>query len=281
MPGLPPRRPETHKGDYGTVLVVAGSPGMTGAAYLAAEAAYRAGAGLVVLACPERVADILSIKHTCGIVRPFPPRAAARRVLAEAARSTAAVIGPGLSRDPAAVRLVRELVARLEIPFVLDADGLNAFEGRAELLARARAPRILTPHPGEAARLLGRTAGDVQADREGTARELARRLGGIAVLKGHGTLVTDGRRLFRNRTGNPGMATGGSGDVLAGVLGALLGQKIEPFEAACLGVEVHGRAGDLGARDLGEVSLMATDLLAYLPRAFLGKERKSSGRGIP
>lgn len=280
MPALPPRRPDTHKGDFGTVLVVAGSPGMTGAAYLAAEAAYRAGAGLVVAACPRRVADILSIKHTCGIVRPFGRRGAVRQVLQEAARSTAAVIGPGLSRDPAAVRLVRELVARLEIPFVLDADGLNAFEGRPALLARASAPRILTPHPGEAARLLGTTARDVQANREGAARELVRRFGGVAVLKGHRTLVTDGRRIFRNRTGNPGMATGGSGDVLAGVLGALLGQKLPPFEAACLGVEVHGRAGDLGARDLGEVSLMATDLLAYLPHAFRGKGKRRSRPGI-
>lgn len=280
MLGLPPRRPDTHKGDYGTVLVVAGSPGMAGAAYLAAEAAYRAGAGLVVVACPERVADILSIKHTCGIVRPFGRRGAARSVLAEAGRSTAAVLGPGLSREPAAVGLVRELAARLEIPFVLDADGLNAFEDRPELLARARAPRILTPHPGEAARLLGVAAREIQADREGAVRELARRFGGVAVLKGHGTLVTDGRRLFRNRTGNPGMATGGSGDVLAGVLGGLLGQKLPPFEAACLGVQVHGRAGDLGARELGEVSLMATDLLSYLPHAFRGKGKKSSGRGI-
>lgn len=280
MLALPPRRPDTHKGDYGTVLVVAGSPGMTGAAYLAAEAAYRAGAGLVVVACPQRVADILSIKHTCGIVRPFGRRGAVGQVLREAARSTAAVIGPGLSHDPAAVRLVRKLASRLEIPFVLDADGLNAFHGRPALLARASAPRILTPHPGEAARLLGTTARDVQADREGAARELVRRFGGVAVLKGHRTLVTDGRRLFRNRTGNPGMATGGSGDVLAGVLGALLGQKLPPFEAACLGVEVHGRAGDLGSRDLGEVSLMATDLLAYLPYAFRGKGKRRSQPGI-
>ncbi len=268
MPRLPRRRPDTHKGDYGSVLLVAGAPGMTGAATLASEAAYRAGAGLVYIACPTRVADILSIKQTCAVVRPFDEADPVPEILEVAATCDAAVIGPGLSKAPPVAAAVRELVNRLEIPFVLDADGLNAFESSPELLARGKAPRVLTPHPVEASRLIGLPAADIQAERETVARELARRFLAVVVLKGHRTVVTDGRRVRLNRTGNPGMATGGSGDVLAGVIGALLGQRLAAFEAACLGVEVHGRAGDLGARDLGEVSLMATDLLTYLPPAF-------------
>jgi NAD(P)H-hydrate epimerase len=268
----PPRRkPDTHKGDYGTVLIVAGSPGMAGAAVLAGEAAYRAGAGLVVYCCPERIADVVSIKQTCGVVRPFGEKDAAAQILEEAARSTSAVLGPGLSRAPAVQEAVREAVQALQIPFVLDADGLNAFQEYPELLQRGKAPRVLTPHPGEASRLLKMPAAEIQADRAAAATELAKRFLAVAVLKGHRTVVTDGARSFVNRTGNPGMATGGSGDVLAGVIGALLGQKVAPLEAARMGVEVHGRAGDLGARELGETSLLATDILDYLPKALKGK----------
>jgi len=268
MKGLPPRTPDTHKGDYGRVLVVAGSPGMAGAAVLAGEAAYRSGAGLVYLCCPARVADVLSIKQTCAVVWPFEDAHAAEQILEYAARCTSAVIGPGLSLAAPVADAVREVVTRIEIPFVLDADGLNAFEPAPEVLTHGKAPRVLTPHPGEASRLVRRPVPEIQADREAAAREMARRFLAVAVLKGHRTVVTDGKRVFINRTGNPGMATGGSGDVLAGMIGALLGQGLPPYDAACLGVDLHGRAGDHAARAVGQVSMMATDILAALPRVF-------------
>ncbi len=268
MKGLPRRKPDTHKGDYGRVLVVAGSPGMCGAAVLAGEAAYRAGAGLVYYACPASVRDVISIKQTCGVVRAFEERTAAEQILEHAAGCDAAVIGPGLSRAEPVARAVHEVVARIEIPFVLDADGLNAVEMDPELLARGKAPRVLTPHPGEASRLVKMNVAAIQEDRREAARQIAKRFLAVAVLKGHRTVVTDGEKVFVNRTGNPGMATGGSGDVLAGAIAALLGQKLAPFDAACLGVEAHGRAGDAAARERGEVSLMATDIVEALPRAF-------------
>lgn len=268
MKRLPKRNPDSHKGDYGRVLVVAGSRGMAGAATLASDAAYRAGAGLVYLCCPSNMADILSVKQTCGVVWPFEERTAVAQILEYAHKCDVAVIGPGLSQAPAISAAIREVVGAVEIPLVIDADGLNAFEAFPELLGRGNAPRILTPHPGEAARLLQSLPSDIQADRGAAAKELAERFLSVAVLKGHRTVVTDGKQTFVNKTGNPGMATGGSGDVLSGVIGALIGQKLPPFDAACLGVQMHGKAGDLAARKVGQVSLMATDILNALPEAF-------------
>jgi NAD(P)H-hydrate epimerase len=200
-------------------------------------------------------------------VKAFDPSTMAEQVLETAATCDVAVIGPGLSLAPPIADGVREVVNRLEIPFVLDADGLNAFESAPELLTRGKAPRVLTPHPGEASRLIQIPIEDIQANRTLVAKELASRFLAVAVLKGHRTLVTDGSKLLVNKTGNPGMATGGTGDVLAGVIAAFIGQKLAPFDAASLGVHVHGKAGDLAARALGEPSLMATDLLDALPRA--------------
>jgi NAD(P)H-hydrate epimerase len=268
MQGLPRRKADSHKGDYGRVLVVAGSREMAGAAALASEAAYRAGAGLVAIACPSNVAQVLSIKQTCAVVWPFEERDAAAQLLEFAAKCDVAVIGPGLSQAPGIPAAVRELVGAIQIPFVLDADGLNAFEPFPELLGRGNAMRILTPHPGEAARLLKLSVAEIQSNREVAARALANRFLAVAVLKGHRTVVTDGKRVYVNRTGNPGMATGGTGDVLAGMLGALIGQKLDLYDAACFGVRIHGKAGDLAARQVGQISLMATDLLAALTRAF-------------
>jgi NAD(P)H-hydrate epimerase len=268
MKRLPKRKPDSHKGDYGRVLVVAGSRGMAGAAVLAGEAAYRSGAGLVYYCCPAGLADILSIKQTCGVVWPFEERSAVPQILEYAHKCDVAVIGPGLSLAPSIAAAVREVVGALEIPFVLDADGLNAFEAFPELLGRGAAPRVITPHPGEAARLLKSLPSDIQADRSAAAKELAERFLSVALLKGHRTLVADGKQVCVNRTGNPGMATGGSGDVLSGVIGALIGQKLSPFDAACLGAHIHGKAGDIAARKLGQISMTATDILASLPEAF-------------
>lgn len=268
MKRLPKRNPDSHKGDYGRVLVIAGSRGMAGAAALASEAAYRAGAGLVFISCPSALVDVMAVKQTCAVVWPFEEQTAVAQWLEYAQKCDVAVIGPGLSQAPAISAAVREVVGAIEIPFVLDADGLNAFEAFPELLGRGNAPRVITPHPGEAARLLSSLPSEIQKDRPGAARELAERFLSVAVLKGHRTIVTDGRRKYVNRTGNPGMATGGTGDVLSGVIAGLIGQKLDPFDAACLGVHLHGKAGDLAARKMGQVSMMATDLLESLPQAF-------------
>jgi hydroxyethylthiazole kinase-like uncharacterized protein yjeF len=268
MKRLPKRKPDSHKGDYGRVLVIAGSRGMAGAAALTSEAAYRSGAGLVYLCCPTDIADILAIKQTCGVVWPFETKTAVAQILEYAHKCDVAVIGPGLSQAPAVSEAIREVVGALAIPLVIDADGLNAFEAFPELLGRGEAPRVLTPHPGEAARLLKSLPTDIQADRTAAAKELAERFLSVAVLKGHRTVVADGKQAYVNKTGNPGMATGGSGDVLAGMIGALIGQHLSPFDAACLGVQLHGKAGDIAARKVGQVSLMATDILNALPEAF-------------
>jgi NAD(P)H-hydrate epimerase len=268
MKRLPKRKPDSHKGDYGRVLVVAGSRGMAGAATLASEAAYRSGAGLVYIAVPSTLVDVMSVKQTCAVVWPYEERTAAAQLVEYAHRCDVAVIGPGLSQAPAISEAVREVVGAIEVPMVLDADGLNAFDAFPELLGRGSAPRVITPHPGEAARLLKSLPSEIQQNRSGTAKELAERFLSVAVLKGHRTIVTDGKQSYVNKTGNPGMATGGTGDVLAGLIGALIGQKMSPYDAACLGVYLHGKAGDLAARKVGQVSLMATDLLAALPEAF-------------
>jgi NAD(P)H-hydrate epimerase len=184
------------------------------------------------------------------------------------ARCRAVVVGPGLGRDPDTGEFVRSFLASVEAATVVDADGLNHIAGRAELLHGAPGSFVVTPHPHEAGRLLGLPpSAPVPKDRRKAVSDLALLTGGVAVLKGHRTLVCDGSRLYENRTGNPGMATGGTGDVLAGIIGAAMGQGLEPFEAAVLGTWVHGRAGDLGARKLGEVGLIASDLLDHLPAA--------------
>ncbi len=177
-------------------------------------------------------------------------------------------LGPGLGRHPSTTRLVHHLVLKLPKPMVLDADGLNALAEDVAVLRRAPAPRILTPHPGEMARLAGLSAAEVQQSRKRVALRFARENRAVLVLKGHRSIVTDGRRVFVNPTGNPGMATGGTGDVLTGMIAALIGQRLGPFDAAVLGTYVHGLAGDLAAKQFGEVGLIATDVLEFLPQAF-------------
>jgi NAD(P)H-hydrate epimerase len=191
-------------------------------------------------------------------------------VLRLAETSDVVAAGPGLGHTPAVAAVVRALLARGPGPLVLDADALNVLAGQSEALRGRAVPPVLTPHPGEFGRLIGRKVSAAPADRQELAARFAAEYGVVLVLKGHGTVVTDGRRVYVNTTGNPGMATGGSGDVLTGLIAALLGQKLEPFAAAQLGVRLHGLAGDLARDDLGEVALIATDLIAYLPRALRG-----------
>lgn len=268
LPRIPKRRRDTHKGDYGRVMVVAGSTGMAGAAVLASEAAYRSGAGLVHLFTPRSVAPVVARRMTCTVIHPVDVRRALGPLIEFARDCDVAAIGPGLSQNPDTVKLVQQVIPRLKIPMVLDADALNALAQRPAILSRPHAPTVLTPHPGEMARLLGVPTRTIQKDRRRYAIEAAKKFHAIVVLKGAGTLVTDGARVTVNPTGNPGMATGGSGDVLTGVIAALIGQKFTPYDAARLGVFLHGLAGDIAARTTGETSLMATDILAALPKAF-------------
>lgn len=269
---LPARRPDGHKGTYGRVLVVAGRRGMTGAAVLSGSAALRGGAGLVQVACPADVQDVVSAGNPCYLTAGLPLAADGtyrEAALAEAASLAEAAdvlaVGPGLGHSPDAVAFVRDLLfAVADKPAVVDADGLRAFVADAP---RRAAPTVLTPHPGEFARLAGKTVPEVQADREGLAKSLAVQLGAVVLLKGTATVVTDGDRVSVNPTGNPGMATGGTGDVLTGLIAAFVGQGLPAFDAAVLGAWVHGRAGDLVAADLGQTALTAADLLAHLPAA--------------
>jgi NAD(P)H-hydrate epimerase len=276
---LPPRDPRAHKGSAGRVLVVGGAMGMAGAVVLAARAASRAGAGYVRVAVPASLADVLAAQLVeqmpvaCGegSQRALTTSAAAQ-ILEEASRADAVALGPGLSRQADAERLARDLLARMDRPVVLDADGLAAFappEGDlAAALRGAPAPRIVTPHLGEMARLTGEMPSALEARRVDAAREWAKRWGCVLVLKGAPTVVAapDGR-VSVNPTGNAGMATAGMGDVLTGVTAALLAQRLAPFDAACLAVFVHGLAGDFAARDIGPVGMVAGDVTERLPRA--------------
>ncbi len=286
-PPLPRRTPDGHKGTYGTVLVVAGSRGMAGAAVLTGSAALRGGAGLVRVACPADVQNIVAVGNPCYLTFGVPQHSdgtysegAAADVGAQAEQADVLAVGPGLGNRRDVAAFVQDLLsATADKPAVVDADGLNNLSPWEGMFHGRQAGLVLTPHPGEFARLIGSTVADVQADRERLAAEFAGRHGLVLLLKGTNTVVTDGRRLYRNATGNPGMGTGGTGDVLTGVIAALIGQGLSVFDAAALGAWVHGRAGDLGAGELGQVALTAADLLDYLPRAFREVEAQAIATG--
>lgn len=273
---LPPRAPESHKGTYGHLLVVAGSPGKAGAAILAARAAVRAGAGLVTVACPAPIAGEVDLGSLESMTLALPATAAGGLSLAALApllaavrERTAVALGPGLGDDPETFEVVRRVVAAADRPLVLDADGINAWAGRAGELAGRPGPTMLTPHPGELARLLGCPVEEIGADRLAAARRAAEATGAVVALKGHRTVVaTPWGEQHLNTTGNPGMASGGSGDVLTGLAGALLAQGLETAAGADLAVHLHGLAGDLAAAELGGPAVPATELLARLPAAF-------------
>jgi len=279
---LPEREPGTHKGDYGHALIAAGSPGKAGAAILAARAAVRAGAGLVTAAVPEPILQTVDLGSVESMTLGLPAGAAgqiaerAADVLLDAAEGkTALALGPGLGQEPATASAIRRIVLECPLPLVLDADGVNAFAGRAAELARRKAETILTPHPGELGRLLGISTSQIQEDRLAAARGAAEETGAIVVLKGHLTLVASGTAVFVNPTGNPGMATGGTGDVLTGLIAGLLAQGLDALDATLLAVYLHGLAGDLAASRLGEGALAAGDLIEILPAAL--EALKSSG----
>ena len=273
---LPPRSRESHKGTYGYLLIVGGSLGKTGAAVLAARAAMRAGAGLVTTATAAGQQPIVAGLVVESMTEPLAETpagsvalAARERVLELARARDAVAVGPGLGLHDDTQELARRLARDLDRPLVLDADALTAVAGRLELLRGVPAPRCLTPHPAEMARLLGASVADVQRDRIGAARRLATDYGVHLALKGATTVVAaaDGR-VFLNPTGNPGMASGGTGDVLTGMVGAFLARGLAPADALVAAVYLHGLAGDLAAARLGEESLVAGDVIEALPDAF-------------
>lgn len=249
---------------------------MSGAIALAGMATLRSGAGLVRLAVPDVCLDVVAAFEPSYMTAALPSDGegrigleAAARLKVLAASADCVACGPGLGQSAALSDLVVDLYSSLKKSLVLDADALNALASRPEVLAQPGGPRVLTPHPGEFRRLVGDAEGRLSPDELARQADgLAARCGIVIVLKGHRTLVTDGQRHARNDTGNPGMATGGSGDVLTGIITALICQKLPPAEAARLGVHIHGLAGDLAAESLGQISLIASDLVRFLPAAF-------------
>lgn len=271
------RPDDANKGTMGTLLCVCGSYGMAGAARLACEAALRCGVGLCKAALPESIYPIVSASVPECVYIPLRQNAEGhissdetQRLLIQAQKADAVLIGCGLSVCGDTASLVRAFLESCETPTVLDADALNIIASDPAILKTAKAPLIITPHPGEMARLIGSTAREVNADREKTAREFARKYGVITVLKGSGTLISspDGRCVL-NTTGNSGMATGGSGDVLAGITASLLAQGANPFNAAAAAAYVHGLAGDIAAAKLGKISMLPRDIINCLPESFM------------
>lgn len=272
---LPARRREAHKGDFGHLLIVAGSCGKTGAAALAGRAAMRAGAGLVTIASPRSQQPVVATLVTECMTEPLPETAAQtaalaakERLVALGAGRSAVALGPGLGLDDETQVLVRGLVGELPPPMVVDADALTALAGHLDVLGRTPAPRCLTPHPGEMARMLGVPVGAVQADRIETARRFAATHRVYVVLKGALSVISAPTGpTFLNPTGNPGMASGGTGDVLTGMVGAFLARGQEPLTALCVATFLHGVAGDLAAREKGEEGLIASDVIEAIPAA--------------
>ena len=271
------RPAESNKGNYGHVLVVGGALGKAGSVAMAGMAALRAGAGLSTVATAESALATVAGFHPELMTEPLPETDAgtistgARNRIEELAKGkTVLAIGPGISRDAQTAELVRSLVAKLRLPMVVDADGLNAFEGRTDELKGNGRTLVITPHPGEMARLVGCTIADVQKDRLGVARKFAREHEVIVVLKGHRTLVVrPNGEAWVNTTGNPGMATGGTGDILTGMVAGMMAQHSkDAFSAVLAAVHLHGLAGDVMRESVGEHSLVATDLLKGLPEAF-------------
>ncbi len=274
LPFLHPRNPEAHKGNFGHLFVLAGSPGKTGAAALVCQAALRIGTGLVTLGIPESLNPILEEKLTEVMTEPLAETknktlsiSSQQRIFELCFRKTALAIGPGISLEPETSRLVQQIIRKGTLPGVIDADGLSALSGRLDILRRNRTELILTPHPGEMARLLGISIDELQKDRIEVARKFATDYGVILVLKGSRSLVADPEgNVFINPTGNPGMASGGMGDVLTGMIGGFLAQGLPPLEAAKLGVYLHGLAGDYLAFLLGERGITGTDIIAEAPK---------------
>lgn len=265
---LPDRNPWGHKGNFGKLLLLCGSRGYTGAAFFASMGALRSGAGLVFLGVPESIYGIEAVKLNEPVIFPLPDAGgrlsadAVPEILTRLPQMDAVLVGPGLGQSEGTLAVVRAVLENAQCPVVVDADGINVLSAHRDLLRGRKSPTILTPHDGEFARL----GGVIGEDRMAAAAALAEELGCVVLLKGHETCITDGTDGYINPTGNPGMAVGGSGDVLAGVITALLGAGLPPLEAAACGAWLHGAAGDRCAAELGQYGMLPTDMLSALPR---------------
>ena len=265
---LPDRNPWGHKGNFGKLLLLCGSRGYTGAAFFAAMGALRSGAGLVFLGVPESIYGIEAVKLNEPVIFPLPDAGgrlsadAVPEILSRLPQMDAVLVGPGLGQSEGTLAVVRAVLENAQCPVVVDADGINVLSAHRDLLRGRKSPTILTPHDGEFARL----GGVIGEDRMSAAAALAEELGCVVLLKGHETCITDGVNGYINPTGNPGMVVGGSGDVLAGVITALLGAGLPPLEAAACGAWLHGAAGDRCAAELGQYGMLPTDMLSALPR---------------
>ena len=277
IPKLKPREADAHKGDFGRVCIIAGSVGMSGAAALAGRAALRAGAGLVRVATPKSVLPIVaSIEPsftTIALPEDNTGRISAKAInsiLDTVSQNDCLAFGPGIGISPSLRSVLQTLIQQEKLRLLIDADGLNNLAMIKSWPAKLKAKLILTPHPGEMNRLWSALFREqLPTDRRQQAAHLAGSTKTVVVLKGAGTVVADGQKIYVNKTGNPGMATAGSGDVLTGTITALIGQRLTNLDAAVLGVYIHGLAGDIAAKKTGQVSLMATDIIKSLPEAFL------------
>jgi NAD(P)H-hydrate epimerase len=292
LPKLIPKKKNTHKGNYGRVLVLAGSPGMTGAAYLCCKAALKSGSGLVTLGVPKSLNFVMETKLTCVMTHPLPETKALtlsnkgrEEILELCEKHDVIALGPGLSQQPETKKLILWMIKTIDRSVVIDADGINALTGNLHILYKIKKNVVLTPHPGEMSRLINLdSAKDVQKKRIDIAtkfvKSIHKQLGGkrdfILVLKGDKTIVVNYNKVYINHTGNPGMATAGAGDVLTGIIVSLIGQGFNVFDASQLGVYIHGLAGDIASKKKGEVSMIASDILDFLPDAFIryGKESR-------
>ena len=265
---LPTRSVDAHKGSFGKILLLCGSRGYTGAAALAAMGALRSGAGLVYLAVPESIYAIEAVKLTEPVIYPvfdengmYAP-SSVEKILSIAQGKNAILIGSGMGQSEGTLAATKAVLENYPGPVVLDADGINVMKAHKDVLRGRPYPTILTPHLGE----FQRFTGNYSDDRIAIASELAMELGVIVLLKGHKTVITDGVSCYINPTGNPGMATGGSGDVLSGIIVSLLGQGLKPLEAAACGAWLHGAAGDICASEIGQYGMIPSDMIQVLPR---------------
>ncbi|MBL7158085.1 MAG: NAD(P)H-hydrate dehydratase [Candidatus Omnitrophica bacterium] len=274
---IPTRGEDTQKGDFGHVFVLAGSAGMTGAAYLTSQAAIRSGSGLVTCGIPKSLNLVMEAKLTEVMTLPLPEAkgqalcfAALEKIVSFSEKINSLAVGPGISRNKDTGKLVREVIKKVNRPLVLDADGIVSIVGKCDLLQKRKAPTILTPHPGEMARLLGKATEFVQAARVKLAKDFAKKHKVVLVLKGYRTIVASPKgEIYLNETGNSGMSTAGVGDVLTGMIASFVGQGIEAYSAAVIGTYLHGKAGDLASRDKGQFGMIASDLLEKLPEAII------------
>lgn len=268
------RRKDTHKGECGRILIIAGSPGLTGAAALSARGALRCGAGLVTVGTPKSCNDILEIKLTEAMTLPLAQTRAGtlgpeayERVQTQLDKSDVLALGPGLSQNAQTKKIIRKIALNAVIPVILDADGLNAFVGFSEKLAKKKSSVIITPHIGEFSRLFQQDAAYVKKNAKECAKKVSLKYGITVVLKGSPTIVAAGEKLYSNTTGNPGLATGGTGDVLTGMLATLRASMQDDFQAACSAVYVHGMAADRARTVKTQVSLLASDVIDLIPEA--------------